>query len=357
MVQVIPQTGLGDLLGSSLGQGISKGAELGLQQMLKRLSEQQENEQIMSMIAKAKTMGQTTTEQPIQGQTDASPLAGMVGGQIGAQQSNAIPQGTNPDLLTALTLTKGQKGANVAKALAEQDKLALKKFQSQQQGSQFLIKQNQPKYEESSKRVEALGDDALRLEKLKGLEESGKIDPQWKTAIFFKDGKLRMPFLFSPETQEFTKVITDFVRGAKDSFGARVTNFELDVFLQKLPSLMNSVEGRKAIRQNLETINSLNMLNEKGIIDAFDEAGLGNINISQAKKIAERNNKEEIQRLKKEYINPQGTRKIIQQSTKDRQETQSRGALSKDLAQQFLNEAKGNKAEARKLAKEAGYNF
>jgi hypothetical protein len=68
-------------------------------------------------------------------------------------------------------------------------------------------------------------------------------------------------------------LIIDSTSNIKDTYGARVTNFDLQTYLRKLPSLLNSPEGKMRVLRDLKIINQLNQLYENGIQDIFDEAG------------------------------------------------------------------------------------
>ena len=51
--------------------------------------------------------------------------------------------------------------------------------------------------------------------------------------------------------QQYIKTLNDFISQAKNFFGARVTNFDLQSFKSRLPSLLNTEEGRRAIIEQM----------------------------------------------------------------------------------------------------------
>ena len=166
-------------------------------------------------------------------------------------------------------------------------------------------KMNVPKYEELATNIQNKEVDQTRFARLSELNNTGKVANPYLAKIVMKDGQLKLPALFSPETQEFTKIVTDFTSQAKDSYGARITNFDLQTFLQKLPSLINSPEGRTQVIRNLTTMSRMTMLRDLGIKEAFDEAGgTGKISYDEAVRRGEKKYGEEIKELRKEYINP-----------------------------------------------------
>lgn len=61
--------------------------------------------------------------------------------------------------------------------------------------------------------------------------------------------------LTSPNTQEFEKLETQFLSGAKAIFGARITDTDLRAFLKSIPSLSQTDSGKLAIIRNMENFN------------------------------------------------------------------------------------------------------
>lgn len=69
------------------------------------------------------------------------------------------------------------------------------------------------------------------------------------------------------QTQLYIKNLKQWQKGAKEFYGARVTNFDLQSFMQMLPTLMNSEQGRRLILKQMKYTNDLeatynNTLNE-----------------------------------------------------------------------------------------------
>ena len=85
------------------------------------------------------------------------------------------------------------------------------------------------------------------------LQDSGKLDTPGYPA-FLKRAGLNIPALMNPESEEFNKIAVNFLRDAKNYFGARVTQQEVQLFLQGIPSLSQSPEGRKRVIANLKYI-------------------------------------------------------------------------------------------------------
>ncbi len=152
--------------------------------------------------------------------------------------------------------------------------------------------------------LSALETEALSLNLLDELTDSGQVGAGLKSInINPKTGDLFLPAAASPEEQLFVKTVNDFTVKAKDSFGARVTNFELDRFMQRLPTLANSTEGRKLILRQMTVVNQINQLEKKAIQKVFDQYGVRNIDYADAENKARSSISGEKEVLRKEYLN------------------------------------------------------
>jgi len=63
--------------------------------------------------------------------------------------------------------------------------------------------------------------------------------------------------LLSPESQELENLSTDFLRNAKDYFGNRITQQEVNIFLKTIPSLTQSDEGKERVIRNMHLFNEV----------------------------------------------------------------------------------------------------
>jgi hypothetical protein len=70
---------------------------------------------------------------------------------------------------------------------------------------------------------------------------------------------------FHPDTEEYEKLTNDFLKNAKDVFGARVTNFDIESYLKTIPTLALSDAGKKQIIKNLESFNEASILRQKAL--------------------------------------------------------------------------------------------
>ncbi len=115
-----------------------------------------------------------------------------------------------------------------------------------------------------------------KIGRLDTLNNSGKL-PSGAGLLNIKyesDGTLRVPAWSSPEAQSFEKTIAEFSKLAKDYFGSRVTNFDLQSFQQTLPRLLNSEQGRKLILKQMDIVNKIESLYANAYVDVLKKDGV-----------------------------------------------------------------------------------
>jgi len=130
-------------------------------------------------------------------------------------------------------------------------------LQSQKEASQReklgAFKETKDIRKELREEAKSAKENVARLDRMQELVEKGELtNPALFSAL--KKFGLDMPVLMSPDSQEFEKLTVDFLRGARQIFGARVTNFEAQQFLRSIPSLMQTEEGKKRVIRNIKTL-------------------------------------------------------------------------------------------------------
>lgn len=172
---------------------------------------------------------------------------------------------------------------------------------------------NLPLYQQSIQKresYETLEDELGALSNL-----SSQIGGLERLNINPRSGELIIPALASPEAQRYVKTINDLTRTAKETYGSRVTNFDLAQFLKRLPTLANSQEGREQILKQLEILNKINLLNQKNLQEVIeDHGGIRNIDFDKAEELARKKSDREITKLKQEFKALDNTMKKEEQS-------------------------------------------
>lgn len=191
---------------------------------------------------------------------------------------------------------------------------------------------NLPLYQELEKKRVGLESEKDALTVLEDL--SPQIGAIERLNINPQTGELILPALASKEAQRFVKTINDFTTKAKDTYGARVTNFELDRFLKRLPTLANSEEGRTEIIKQMQIINDINKKKEDNLNRIFDEyGGIRNIDFDQAERLADKRSKPEVDNLRKEFSKIDANLDKQQKKTiDDRKKNTPKGKVSVEKA-------------------------
>jgi hypothetical protein len=159
---------------------------------------------------------------------------------------------------------------------------------------------NTPLYQEHQNKLQAYEAENDKLNILMDL--SPKITTMDKLNINPFTGQLVLPQLASPEAQRFEKTINDFTTMAKDTYGARVTNFDLQQFMSRLPRLANNAEGRKQIIEQMMIINAINQAREWALRDVIEDyGGIRNIDYDIAEDLAYKKSKGQVIKLQKEF--------------------------------------------------------
>lgn len=106
----------------------------------------------------------------------------------------------------------------------------------------------------------------------------------------------------SPEVQEWVKETARFQNRAKDTFGSRVTNFDLQSYMKQFPGLLNTQEGRKRILRMMTINNKLDELYEGALQKIYQKYGLSGVPMEEADKLAQSMIEDQTQQLTDEYL-------------------------------------------------------
>lgn len=240
-----------------------------------------------------------------------------------AQQDNSADQvsgqapALNPQSLayaTSLAEKAGMSPASVAalsQALQNQQKAQEKMSLQEKKFAKQQAAKAEPELLERETKLFHYEQEAARFERLQELfspELEKKFPSSIAVGLVTKDGELRPTAAasLSPEAQEAVKLVADNLSGAKDTFGARVTNFDLQSYMKRLPTLLNSAEGRRRVLRDLRLMNNLNSMHEQGVLDIVErEGGPEKISLSQAERRYRREHSKEIEQIKKEFVSPE----------------------------------------------------
>ena len=166
--------------------------------------------------------------------------------------------------------------------------------------SNSLRKENTEKFDVAKKRVDATRKNNNRINVLRKYDSTGKVGSVFVNP---KTGDLLAPALANKETQAFYKTLKEWANNAKDSYGSRVTNFDLETYMAQNPSLANTKEGRDLIYNQMSVVNQLDSLYEDELVKVYRKYGLGNIAPEQADELVEKRIADKRKSLEEKYYN------------------------------------------------------
>lgn len=216
--------------------------------------------------------------------TDYPQLRGQISPEQLGQliQNQSAQQALHPQASPA-PATTGIK----TKAAAEAERKArIEQLKEAHDINKINIKEEQEARKESKKYLAQLNKDSkvakendMKLDRMLELIDTGKLS----SPLFHNSLKtlahglwgvgIDLHHLESPESQEFSKLSNDMVKGIKDIFGARVTNLDVESFLKTIPTLSQSNEGKTRIIRNLKISNQANKLKENTAKKIIKENG------------------------------------------------------------------------------------
>jgi len=106
-------------------------------------------------------------------------------------------------------------------------------------------------------------------------------------------------YMLSKDSQEFDKLSKDMLKGAKNIFGSRLTDADIGIFMDMVPTLSLTRDGKNAVIRNIEIFNKGVYARQKAMDDIMAEnKGYAPANM---KSIVERRIKPELDRLAEEF--------------------------------------------------------
>lgn len=168
-------------------------------------------------------------------------------------------------------------------------------------------KENSPVFLENKTKLQNSKRDSVAINKLNKLNKSKKLPEGFARSIINPStgeiyGVAQLAGTATPETQEWVKEIARFQNRAKDAFGSRVTNFDLQSYMKQFPNLLNTTEGRERIIKMMKANNEMDQLYETALEKVYQKYGLNGIPQEEADKLAQGMIKDDTDRLTNEYL-------------------------------------------------------
>lgn len=244
---------LGKQLGAGIGEGLSQSAKMAAQLGLDKRKQTRTQELMRQLL----------------GQQDTHDLQG----------SSAVSK--DQDIFGAPKMAAAASGdlGTLARILSDEAKQKRKEsFTRENTAEKDLLGM-----EDKLRSLEESGARFERLSELSSPEHEMKFPSRTMAALFTKEGELNplMQSQLSEDAQEYSKLLADELGGVKGMVGSRVTNYDIQAYMKRLPSLINSPEGRRRVLRDLKLMNQLNKEYYTGLLDSVQEqGGVGNRSLS-----------------------------------------------------------------------------
>jgi len=203
-----------------------------------------------------------------------------------AQRQTQLPPDTKPEQITNLpakpTIREVLAGPTKKQIALEkkEDQRRQDALQKQERAEQHHIdKETKATYDAISKDGNAAKTNNMRLDRMDYLIDKGNLSNSLFSSVYktLSDGifgiGIDIPFIITADTQEFNKLSHDFIRSAKDIFGSRITNADLNAFLKTVPTITQTEQGKRAVINNLRQMNQLPLLRKEAMNRIIAENG------------------------------------------------------------------------------------
>lgn len=326
MAQIIPDdNGIGSALGSGLGTGLGTALQSLAQNKLQNLLQRQQSRRIAPGLASLGIPDQAAQQiamlpealqslvlknylQAAESQGLDQALRQLSGEELPAQSSLPLemlseaptqqPENLQRPGRPIPEAQKGPKAPEPApKSLGEllksprltpEHRLKLASLEQQKQfhkeklsakEQQEVDKETKPIYDDISKAAKGAKESDLRLDRMQELINRGNLTKPGWVSLVDTLGKgiagfgIDLSWALHPDTQEFKKLSTDFLKNAKDYFGARLTDTDLKTFLQTIPNAAQTNEAKIRVIDNLKAFNKISLLKKKAADDIIKKNG------------------------------------------------------------------------------------
>lgn len=244
------------------------------QQLMKQLAPQQqrqptgEQQAILQAQAQEAQRGEPTLKQQIE----------QVRNQKRALAAANLP--VNQAIALHQQLESKEKELRREAREERKEKLEERKLSTKEQAE--VNKETLPTYEKVNDIAKAARESDMRLDRIERLLDKGNVqdnvlirslDAASHNKYFGEIAGVIKTIVTNRDTQEFEKLSKDFLRDAKQFFGNRVTQGEVFTFLQTVPSLSQTNDGKKRVIRNMRIFNEGAKLRKQAMDSIIKENG------------------------------------------------------------------------------------
>lgn len=275
MVQILPRkTNLGTQLGEALGGGLSQGMQAGFANYM----QQQQNQQASTQQQQQRTQTAESLSNQIFGPGPSSQKNQLVSALSNLDPKDQI-KGIE-QLMTGQVLNQylqesqkpkeeaaGQREASEIPAIGKlaplaHQQLEKKKFEYKKASDEknFAIKETEDYRNHIKQQARSAEELSPVLDQMETLIKSGKLTSPVISKIADKFGLVG---LLDPSSQQFQALSIGFLKDAKNIFGSRVTNYDLQTYLDKIPRLTQTDAGKRTLIDNFRTLGEASKIKNK----------------------------------------------------------------------------------------------
>ncbi len=154
---------------------------------------------------------------------------------------------------------------------------------------EIFYKDNTPIQIENFDKIKNVKEKATSLKQMQQLNDTGNLPSGLGALANVKeDGSLRFPQFATDESNLYVSLLSNQLSGAKEIFGSRITNFDLESFMKIWPNLTNTQESRRLINNVLTIKNDIEKLNAEGLDAVYKEYGSRGIDPADARREAKK---------------------------------------------------------------------
>lgn len=166
-----------------------------------------------------------------------------------------------------------QEEDSIKKDMREEERNKTEREKASDKKQARIDKETLPYYEKVKREAESADEMNMRLDQYEALLDTGKVSSN--TFLAFLDelgnlggitgafGRVISTAATNTETQVAKKLAADFMTGAKDVIGSQMPVAEMQMFMQRVPNLMQTVEGQRAVMRNFRAIASIQKERDK----------------------------------------------------------------------------------------------
>ena len=172
-------------------------------------------------------------------------------------------------------LSRILKDPSISQKTKELQQKALAKQSDQLFSQQEKIdKKFQPILDELENKKEAAFENNVRLDTMFELSDNVD-DPKFISSVQALEDSLgiNLEYMYNPATGLFKKLRTDFSKNAKKFFGNKLSTREVELYLDTIPTLMQTPETRKLVIRTLKMFNDIDIIKHGAAEEVLDQYG------------------------------------------------------------------------------------